>query len=223
VSRLAPFLLAAASATLAATPALAGRVAINVRDRNGDPMANVVLSAYPTSGKPPALAAVDAVITQRDLQFSPYVVPVPVGSRVRFPNLDRIEHHVKSFSPVREFEIKVYKEGTPDPVTFEKPGVVPIHCLLHDWMRAYVFVVDTPWYTQVDANGLASMELPDGTYEIVAWHPDLGSIRPVLRQKVTVGKAAALLSYRFEFVPRKQRTPKVATPPSGSTAPNYGG
>jgi hypothetical protein len=62
----------------------------------------------------------------------------------------------------------VYKQGTPDPVTFDKPGPVTIHCLLHDWMRAYVYVVDTPWYVVTDRTGLASIDVPDGSYEVVA-------------------------------------------------------
>ena len=40
-------------------------------------------------------------IAQRDLQFSPFVLVVPVGAQVSFPNFDNVRHHVYSFSPAR--------------------------------------------------------------------------------------------------------------------------
>jgi plastocyanin len=207
-------LLAAALLSLFAGWAAAATLNFTAADKTGAVMSDAVI--YATQVGVPAGAdaggAAEAVtIAQDHLQFSPYVTAVRVGTPIRFPNYDKIEHHVKSFSPAKEFEIKVYDSGTPPPVLFDKPGVVVVYCLLHEWMRAYVLVLETPHFAKTDASGSASLAgLKEGTWEIRAWHPDMGTIKPPLLQTVKVqDKAApAPVQFNFDFVPRKRRAAK---------------
>ncbi len=175
-------------------------------------MADVVLYATPIGATAaPSAANPDPVtISQEGMQFSPYVTPMRVGTAVRFPNYDRIEHHVKSFSPAKQFEIKIYESGTPPPVVFDKSGVVVIYCLLHEWMRAYVYVVDTPYFAKSDLTGAASINgLKEGMYEIRAWHPDMGSIKPPLVQTIKVSdKGITVANFSFDFLPKKRKPAK---------------
>jgi hypothetical protein len=46
------------------------------------------------------------VLTQKNTQFQPRVLIVPVGADVSFPNLDPFHHHVFSFSKTKTFELK---------------------------------------------------------------------------------------------------------------------
>lgn len=194
----------------------AATVNVIATDKNGAQMADVVIYASPVGGTTPSSAQMTApssepvTIGQNHLQFSPYVTAIQVGSSVKFPNYDKIEHHVKSFSPAREFEIKTYDKGTPPPVLFDKPGVVVVYCVLHEWMRAYVMVVDTPWFNRTDATGGAQLEgLKPGTWEIKAWHPDFGSIKPPLKQTVQVMESGMTpVSFNFDLVPKKRRPAK---------------
>ena len=153
------------------------------------------------------------VVAQDHLQFSPYVTPIRVGSEIRFPNHDKVEHHVKSFSAAKEFEIKPYEKLTPPPVLFDKTGVVVIYCLIHEWMRSYVYVVDTPYFATTDATGHVSLDnLPPGNYEIRAWHPDMGSIKPPLLQTVKIAAdVGQQIKFDFDFIPKK-RKPAKTTP-----------
>ncbi len=207
-------LLAAVLLSLVAGWAAAATLNLAAADKTGASMVDVVV--YATQVGVPAGAdaggAKDVVtIAQEHLQFSPYVTPIRVGTPIRFPNYDKIEHHVKSFSPAKEFEIKVYESGTPPPVLFDKPGVVVVYCLLHEWMRAYVLVLDTPHFAKTDASGSASLGgLKEGTWEIRAWHPDMGTIKPPLLQTIKVQDKVALapLQFNFDFVPRKRRAAK---------------
>src|ERR1043166_2251150 len=43
-------------------------------------------------------------ITQKDLAFVPPLLPVQVGTRVEFPNLDDTYHSIFSYSPAKRFE-----------------------------------------------------------------------------------------------------------------------
>ncbi len=132
------------------------------------------------------------IIDQIDNEFIPYVIPVKVGTAVHFPNHDQIRHHVYSFSPTKKFEIPLYK-GTPsNPVVFDKPGVVVLGCNIHDWMTAYIFVVETPFYAVTDADGKAKIDnLPHGEYDVQLWNPGIKtSPQPVKKQIAATEESA---------------------------------
>ncbi|MES2038503.1 MAG: methylamine utilization protein [Pseudomonadota bacterium] len=198
-------LLTLAMALAASSPMLAHAARLNFQavDKNGSPMSDVVVYATPVGIPLPASEKTEATISQNDMQFSPYVTAIRTGSQVKFPNYDKMEHHVKSFSAVKEFEIKTYERGVvPPPVIFDKPGIVIVYCLLHNWMRAYVLVLDTPYFVKTDQSGNATLDkLPDGNYEIKAWHPNMGSIKPALSQTIKVNDQSAPIKWQFDFVP----------------------
>lgn len=206
-------LLTLAVLLAANSPMLAHAAKLNFLavDKNGNPMPDVVVYATPAGMPLPATEKTEATIAQSDMQFSPYVTAIRTGSQVKFPNYDKMEHHVKSFSAAKEFEIKTYERGVvPPPVIFDKPGIVIVYCLLHNWMRAYVLVLDTPYFVKTDQNGVAMLDkLPDGNYELKAWHPNLGSIKPALSQSIKVNDQSAPVKWQFDFVPvpRKSKSP----------------
>jgi plastocyanin len=207
----------AIASIIVTSAAWAASIGVTAIDKDGALMADVVMMAIPAGGAAASPAASTAgtpetvVIAQDHLQFSPYVTVVRTGTAIKFPNYDKIEHHVKSFSAAKEFELQVYDKGTPPPVTFDKPGVVVIYCLLHGWMRAYVMVADTPYFAKTDATGLAGLDgLKEGTYEIRAWHPDMGTVKPPLVQTVKVGAGTVLpVTFNFDFVAKKRRSAKL--------------
>ena len=194
------------------TSALAGTVSAVALSKAGEIMPDVVVFATPIDHPIPAAVKVETpIIAQQNMQFTPYVSVVRVGTEVKFPNYDKIEHHVKSFSPAKEFEIKPYQKVTPPPVLFDKSGIIVVYCLFHEWMRAYVMVVDTPYFGKSDASGVVSLEsLPEGKYEIRAWHPDMGYIKPPLLQTVNVAsQGMQQIKFNFDFVPKKRKAAKV--------------
>ncbi|MBC8132184.1 MAG: hypothetical protein H7X95_04320 [Deltaproteobacteria bacterium] len=140
-----------------------------------------------TDGRPtgrPAPAR-GKIVSQRNKTFIPRVLAVPVGSKVDFRNEDDLFHNVFSLSRPNDFDTGLYRQGASYSQVFRKAGVVQILCNIHSSMIAYVFVVDTPYYTQADAAGaFAIKNVPPGDYEIETWHE--ASMKPS-RQKVTVG------------------------------------
>ena len=62
--------------------------------------------------------------------------------------------------------------------------MVPFKCDVHGWMRAYVGVLDHPYFSVTGSDGTFSLKgLPPGTYTVEAWHETLGS----QTQTVTIG------------------------------------
>jgi plastocyanin len=185
-------LLALSAARAAAT------VQVQVEDDAGRPLAGAVVFL----DGPAARAAVQprrgTEIEQVERRFNPRVTVVPVGSEVAFPNHDKVRHHVFSFSPAKTFEIKLYRGEPANPVKFDEPGIVVLGCNIHDSMAAWVAVVATPHYGQTDGQGRLSLPaVPEGRYELRAWHPDLPPGTAPSTQPLDVGTAAVQAAVRL--------------------------
>jgi len=149
----------------------------NVTGRDGSAVAGAVVfvqTPSPSTVRPRTMAVVDQV----NKTFVPGVLPITVGTSVRFPNHDQIHHHVYSFSPTKTFELPLYKGDDAPPVVFDKVGVVKIGCNIHDWMSGIILVLPTQYFTVTGADGRFLLEdLPNGTYVLVAWHA-LSTVKP---------------------------------------------
>jgi plastocyanin len=164
--------LALIAAALCTSVVQAAALEVQVRDSSGAAVADAVVFAIPPTGPSDARGARTVSIEQRDREFTPFVTVLQTGTPVSFPNRDPILHHVYSFSPAKNFEIKLYSGTPPGEIVFDKPGVVTLGCNIHDWMIAYVVAVQTPHFGRTDAGGVARLrDLPAGAYEVRAWHP----------------------------------------------------
>ncbi len=149
-------------------------------------------------------------MSQQDRTFIPFVLTVPKGTRVNFPNLDRTRHHVYSFSEPKPFELKLYV-GTPqEPVLFDKPGIVALGCNIHDYMQAFIYVSDSPHARVTDSEGQASFTgLPAGNYRLRVWHPWQNG--ELLETALTLPAENRVLKYQVDI----DRQQKPSAPPAG--------
>ena len=134
------------------------------------------------------------VMEQRDRQFAPRVMAVPLGSTVTFPNFDQVFHNVFSTSDAQKFDLGLYKGGQAREITFDREGIVRLGCNLHANMSAHVVVVSAPHYAVTDPSGAFRFRsLEPGKYRLRAWSER--SLAPVTQEvtiasgsnKVTVG------------------------------------
>jgi len=142
----------------------------------GKPVANAVVMVKPQGGSPrtPIRFPWPYRVAQREMQFEPFVLIVPVGAEVAFPNFDEVRHHVYSFSPAKTFELKLYGRDQTRTVRFDKAGVVGLGCNIHDDMSAFIRVVDTPFAVKSGRGGEALIrDLPAGPATVIVWHPYL--------------------------------------------------
>lgn len=148
----------------------AATLEVRLSDDQGAPLAEAVLWVEPGPAQPPAAAA---RVNQRKRQFVPYILAVQAGTTVSFPNADPINHHVYSFSPAKRFELRLQKSSdAPQEVLFDKPGLVTLGCNIHDWMLGFVLVLDSPWFAQTDAQGVARLDYqPAAGQRLHVWHP----------------------------------------------------
>ncbi len=141
---------------------------------------------FPAPATPPK-----AQLLQKDLTFTPSLLPIRTGTIVEFPNHDDTYHNVFSFSVVKRFDLGRYRpEDKPVPSqTFDKPGLVPIRCDIHEHMRALVLVMNSPHFVKTQPDGTFKLSgLPAGRYTLKVWMDSKTTLeRPVdLKSRTTL-------------------------------------
>ncbi len=193
---------------------MAGDLDVSVTDREGRPIQHVVVSVAPIRGTKTALPKPlgkrpMVIIAQRNKEFVPYVTAIQTGTAVSFPNQDDILHNVYSFSRAKKFELPLYKDRPPALIVFDQPGVVVLGCNIHDWMVAYVYVLETPYFATTDANGSTRLEgLAPGEYELQVQHPrkskrSSAPLRQILIKRKTVEHIEFVLALKPEWRPTR--------------------
>lgn len=180
---------------LAPFAARGGEIHALVRDKTAKGIVDAVVVAVPANrvGGTAAGATATIIVEQVNNEFVPYVLPVMIGTAVNFPNKDNIRHHVYSFSPAKTFELPLYTGNPAAPVLFDKPGAVALGCNIHDWMIAYVYVSESPYFAKTGADGKATLaELPPGDYTVRTWHPRLEGKEQATERNVAIARTGAV-------------------------------
>jgi hypothetical protein len=130
---------------------------------------------------------------QRKMQFIPHVLPVVVGTTVKFLNSDPTPHNV--FSPdFEKYNLGTWPQGQTKDHTFAQcakfPCVYTQLCRVHPEMEGFVVVLPNPHFAVSDKDGRFEIKgVAPGSYTVGVWHPKLkGAPKPVT---VEAGKAAS--------------------------------
>jgi plastocyanin len=208
--------VAALAALCVASAATAATIVAQVKDRNGNAVPNAVVYALPIGTTAPSVkAGSSAQVEQNGFKYEPFVSVVQKGTQMRFPNKDKADHHVKVLSGPQLFEFQIYTKKEPTPVTLDKAGQITLQCLLHNWMNAHIYVVDTPHFNKTSKTGSAVLQdLPAGEYELHVTHPNVlfpGQVSPAMPSRIKLDASSSqMVDVKFDFVPKSEpsrRTP----------------
>lgn len=186
--------IASCIALFAASKAAAADLVVSLKSPAGAPVADVVVLATPAGGAPKAQIKFPWAyrMAQKNMTFVPFILIVPVGAEVSFPNLDPVLHHVYSFSPVKPFELKLYGKDESRFVRFDRVGTISVGCNIHDDMTGFIRVVDTPFAGKSNAAGEVTLTgLPEGAVTLTVWHPYLKAPRGELSRSLTLRPGVA--------------------------------
>ena len=137
------------------------------------------------------------VLDQQGCDYHPHMVVLRAGQPLKIRNSDDTLHNIHPRPTLNgEFNIGQPRQGMESvregDKGFAKPEImIPVGCDVHPWMRAYISVLDNPFFTVTKDDGSFEIKgLPAGEYEVEAYHGKLKS----QAQKVTVkdGEAASL-------------------------------
>lgn len=191
-----------AAGLVVASPLAAAPLSVRVTDAAGRPVRDAVVTFYPSVGGRTPQRGGRYTVSQKDMQFHPFLSIVPVGADVSFPNLDSTKHHVYSFSPAKRFELKLFARDQSRTVHFDKPGVVALGCNIHDAMSAYIVVTNSAWTARTNGQGVASFaDAPNAPGRVTAWHPYLRAPGGIVQQGLAAGQRSASFSIRLRPPP----------------------
>jgi plastocyanin len=160
-----------------ALPAAAGDVHGKIVCKGARDCADAVVYIATISGKSFPAPKEHVKMDQKNLVFSPRVLPVLVGTTVDFLNSDTVLHNV--FTPeacAEKFNLGTWPQGETKSYTFKKECAAVLLCKVHPEMEAYVVAVPTPYFAAAQADGSYRIpDLPDGSYTVKVWHPKLKS------------------------------------------------
>jgi plastocyanin len=142
--------------------------------------------------------ATPVTIDQKGCRYAPHVVGVRTGQPIEIGNSDPTMHNVHAMGKInQEFNFAQAFQGIRNTKTFTAPEVmVHLKCNVHNWMSAYVGVLDHPYFAVTAGGGAFELtNVPAGAYTIEAWHETLGTETA----SVTVGERESK-SVDFRFV-----------------------
>ncbi len=151
---------------------------------NNGGLANVVLQI--ANGQTISSSAV--TIDQTNCRFAPHILTVPAGSKVTVINLDGILHNFHTL-PNENEALNFAQRGkqkirTLSPDNFEIAEIFPVRCDIHEWMNAYIAVMETPYSSVSGNDGTYKIaNIPDGSYTLKIWHEKRGSKEIVVKIK----------------------------------------
>lgn len=113
-------------------------------------------------------------IVQKEVTFEPHVLPIVVGTTIRWPNEDDIFHNVFSMTETQNFDLKFYKKEKVPEVRFDRLGRVDVFCAIHSNMHCIILVLPNPYFAVADGQRRYMIkDVPAGTYRLRAWHERL--------------------------------------------------
>jgi len=152
----------------------------------------VVTLANITKGKPLVVES-DAVLNQNGCMYSPHVMAMPIGQKIKVLNSDGILHNIHSHS-VKNPPINFAQPGSVKQIEikpFTVPELIKFTCDVHSWMSAYLWVTEHPYVAVTKPDGWYEIsDVPPGKYQVKFWHETLGEF--VQEVKVDKGKETRL-------------------------------
>jgi len=135
-------------------------------------------------------------MVQHNKQFHPHLLIVPLGSLVKFPNLDPWFHNVFSLYRGKRFDLGLYEAGSEKTVRFDRLGPSYIFCNIHPEMMAVVLTVDTTFYAVSDKQGHWSVSgVPPGRYRLHVWDENAApAALHALDREVEVGPGGTVVA-----------------------------
>jgi plastocyanin len=183
---------------------LSGRVSVKGGSKKARGSPAVVwltpLSCAPAPPRAPATQHPSYQLVQKDKEFHPHLLVVPVGSIVEFPNRDPFFHNVFSLFEGKRFDLGLYEAGSTRSIRFNRPGISYIFCNIHPEMSAVIIALKTPYYGVSNPAGEISIpDVPPGRYRVEVWRE--GTIPAELKRlerQITVSQDSSSLGI-FHF------------------------
>src|SRR5262245_43624445 len=135
-------------------------------------------------------------LDQKGCRYIPHVLGLQVGQTLTITNSDRATHNIHPTPKSNPEWNESQPQGSPakEKKFTRRETLIPVKCNIHPWMRAYIGVLDHPFYAVSAKDGSYKIEnVPPGDYTLVVWH-----------ENTKLGEQTAKIT-----VPAKGTVPKI--------------
>lgn len=122
------------------------------------------------------------VVTNKGCKFEPHVMVTREGALMKVRNDDPVSHNshfflVEGAKKNNVINLALPKQGLEisRPRILAKAGLLSLNCDAHNWMQAWVWVLDHPYAVVTGSDGSFELsDVPAGSYKLTVWHEALG-------------------------------------------------
>jgi plastocyanin len=117
-------------------------------------------------------------LEQEGCMYKPHVIGIRAGQDLKVVNADPTNHNIHPLpKDNREWNESQPPQGDAKIKQFARQEImIPVKCNVHPWMRAYIGVVNNPFFAVTGEDGSFTLKgLPPGTYTVEAWHEKYGT------------------------------------------------
>ena len=111
-------------------------------------------------------------LDQNGCHYAPHVLGVQVNQKLSITNSDATQHNIHPTPKLNQEWNQTQSSGqAPIEKSFARAEVlIPVKCNQHPWMKAYIGVMKTPFFSVSNDTGAFEIKgVPAGTYTVVAW------------------------------------------------------
>lgn len=171
-----------------------------VVNSNGD-LANVfVYIKHGLEGKTFKTPAEPVILDQKGCWYTPRVLGIQTRQILRVINSDPVTHNIHPMAKENRAWNQSQDPGAAPLRRYfiHSEIMIPVKCNVHAWMRAWIGVLDHPYFSVTSRDGRFEIpNLPPGDYTIEAWQEKLGT----QEQKISLpasGKQALVFTFKGE-------------------------
>jgi len=119
-----------------------------------------------------ATPSTEVQLDQNGCHYVPHVLGVMVNQKLKITNSDPTTHNIHPTPKLNTEWNQTQANGAPQiEKAFTRAEVlIPVKCNQHPWMKSYVGVMKTPFFSVSNDSGAYEITgVPPGTYTVVAW------------------------------------------------------
>jgi plastocyanin len=162
-------------------------------------------------------------LDQNGCHYKPHILGVQTNQKITITNSDPTQHNIH-WTPANNPEWNQSQPNGAPPIekSFNRAEVlVPVKCNQHPWMKAYIGVMKTPFFSvSKDTGAYEITGVPPGTYTVVAWREGGATGEEKTMQVTVPASGAAKADFAFgaatsSLTPSLQMMPAIEFPMFG--------
>jgi plastocyanin len=111
-------------------------------------------------------------LDQKGCHYNPHVFGVQTNQKISITNSDQTQHNIHWIPKTNPEWNQSQPNGAPaiEKSFARSEVIIPVKCNQHPWMKAYIGVLKTPFFSVSSTNGAYEIKgVPPGKYTVVAW------------------------------------------------------